>query len=167
MVSFSGCGISRQCCNHPYIIDESLQPLLLKVAFLNVGIKASGKLQLLDSMLTELITNKLRALILFQKQTVTKIFNDKNNERFFFLMETSVCHPSIKLSSVDTTIIYDICYSFIHVQDSPSSSIIACWCWLLATALIYAGFQAVLHFCAGSREGVFMSQGILVIGILR
>ena len=88
MVSFSGCGISRQCCNHPYIIDESLQPLLLKglekveypsqkekaVAYLNVGIKASGKLQLLDSMLTELRKNRLRALILFQVCILQTIF---------------------------------------------------------------------------------------------
>ncbi|KEH26306.1 transmembrane protein, putative [Medicago truncatula] len=30
-----------------------------------------------------------------------------------------------------------VCYSFIHVHESPSSSIIACWSWLLTTALIY------------------------------
>jgi hypothetical protein len=87
-VSFTGCCISWQCCNHPYIIEESLQPLLLKgleeveypsqkekaVAYLNVGIKASGKLQLLDSMLTELRKNKLRALILFQVCILQTIF---------------------------------------------------------------------------------------------
>ncbi|RHN75974.1 putative DNA helicase [Medicago truncatula] len=42
-----------------------------------------------------------------KKQAATKIFNDKNNKRFFFLMETSACHPSIKLSSIDAIIIFD------------------------------------------------------------
>ncbi|KAL5082395.1 hypothetical protein RYX36_010816 [Vicia faba] len=140
---------TRKCCNHPYVIDPSMQTLLVKgleeVEYLNVGIKASGKLQLLDSMLKELKKNDLRALLLFQsiggsgkdsigdilddflrqrfgldsyeridkgvspskKQAAMKKFNDKNNKRFVFLMETSACLPSIKLSSIDTIIIYD------------------------------------------------------------
>ncbi|CAJ2660729.1 unnamed protein product [Trifolium pratense] len=146
----------RKCCNHPYVNDPSVQTLLFKdleevdypsdkeklVEYLNVGIKASGKLQLLDSMLTELRKNNLRALVLFQsigkdsigdilddflrqrfdvdsferidkslssskKQAAMKKFNDKNNKRFVFLMETSACLPSIKLSSIDTVIIFD------------------------------------------------------------
>ncbi|XP_058780148.1 helicase protein MOM1-like isoform X2 [Vicia villosa] len=140
---------TRKCCNHPYVNDPSMQPLLFKgleeVEYLNVGIKASGKLQLLDSMLKELKKNDLRALLLFQsiggsgkdsigdilddflrqrfgldsyeridkgvspskKQAAMKKFNDKNNKRFVFLMETCACLPSIKLSSIDTIIIYD------------------------------------------------------------
>nr|KYP50031.1 Chromodomain-helicase-DNA-binding protein 3 [Cajanus cajan] len=42
-----------------------------------------------------------------QKQAVMKKFNDKNNRRFVILLETSACLPSIKLSSVDTIIIFD------------------------------------------------------------
>ncbi|XP_050883884.1 helicase protein MOM1 isoform X3 [Lathyrus oleraceus] len=140
---------TRKCCNHPYVIDPSLQTLLVKgleeIEYLNVGVKASGKLQLLDSMLKELKKNDLRALVLFQsiggsgkdtigdilddflrlrfgldsyeridkgvssskKQAAMKKFNDKNNKRFVFLMETCACLPSIKLSSIDTIIIYD------------------------------------------------------------
>ncbi|XVF68548.1 hypothetical protein PTKIN_Ptkin11bG0011700 [Pterospermum kingtungense] len=61
---------SRKCCDHPYVVDESLQMLLTKglkeVEFLDVGIKASGKLQLLDAMLLEIQKRKLKVLILFQ-----------------------------------------------------------------------------------------------------
>lgn len=53
-------------------MDPSLQILLTKglqeVAFLDVGIKASGKLQLLDMMLVEMRNRGLRVLILFQVQ---------------------------------------------------------------------------------------------------
>ncbi|XP_022728687.1 uncharacterized protein LOC111284231, partial [Durio zibethinus] len=61
---------SRKCCDHPYVVDQSLQLLLTKglkeVEFLDVGIKASGKLQLLDAMLLEIKKQKLKVLILFQ-----------------------------------------------------------------------------------------------------
>ncbi|KAK3226957.1 hypothetical protein Dsin_006819 [Dipteronia sinensis] len=59
----------RKCCDHPYLVDESLQGLLIKdkvTELLDVGIKASGKLQLLDSMLSEMKSRGLRVLILFQ-----------------------------------------------------------------------------------------------------
>ncbi|KAK4255115.1 hypothetical protein QN277_008152 [Acacia crassicarpa] len=140
---------SRKCCNHPYLVDESLQSLLIKdlppAEILDVGIKASGKLQLLDSMLMELQKQGLRVLILFQflgghgkvsigdilddlirqrfgpdsyeridkgvmnskKQSALKMFNNKDHGRFVFLLEANACHPSIKLSSVDTIIIFD------------------------------------------------------------
>lgn len=42
-----------------------------------------------------------------KKQAAMKIFNDKNNKRFVFLLETCACLPSIKLSSVDAVIIFD------------------------------------------------------------
>ncbi|TXG58175.1 hypothetical protein EZV62_016004 [Acer yangbiense] len=59
----------RKCCDHPYLVDETLQSLLIKdkeTELLDVGIKASGKLQLLDSMLSEMKNRGLRVLILFQ-----------------------------------------------------------------------------------------------------
>ncbi|KAI9077847.1 hypothetical protein K1719_040193 [Acacia pycnantha] len=140
---------TRKCCNHPYLVDESLQSLLIKdlppAEILDVGIKASGKLQLLDSMLMELKKQGLRVLILFQflgghgkvsigdilddlirqrfgpdsyeridkgvmnskKQSALKMFNNKDHGRFVFLLEANACHHSIKLSSVDTIIIFD------------------------------------------------------------
>ncbi|KAK9022272.1 hypothetical protein V6N11_002552 [Hibiscus sabdariffa] len=61
---------SRKCCDHPYDVDQSLQMLLTKglkeVEFLEVGIKASGKLQVLDAMLWEIKKRELKVLILFQ-----------------------------------------------------------------------------------------------------
>ncbi|RDX66559.1 Helicase protein MOM1, partial [Mucuna pruriens] len=139
---------TRKCCSHPYVVDPKLKLSLNKglepIEYLDVEIKASGKLQLLDSMLQELRKNALRVLILFQsirgsgrvmadylddllrqrfgsdsyeridkglsnskKQAAMKTFNDKNNRRFVFLLETCACLPSIKLSSVDTIIIFD------------------------------------------------------------
>ncbi|KAL4335632.1 hypothetical protein GQ457_07G034500 [Hibiscus cannabinus] len=61
---------SRKCCDHPYDVDQSLQMLLTKglqeFEFLEVGIKASGKLQVLDAMLWEIKKRELKVLILFQ-----------------------------------------------------------------------------------------------------
>ncbi|KAK8988434.1 hypothetical protein V6N11_029824 [Hibiscus sabdariffa] len=61
---------SRKCCDHPYDVDQSLQMFLTKglqeVEFLEVGIKASGKLQLLDAMLWEIKKRELKVVILFQ-----------------------------------------------------------------------------------------------------
>ncbi|KAK4779507.1 hypothetical protein SAY87_015613 [Trapa incisa] len=61
---------ARKCCDHPYLVDTDLQQLLVKDLpvdqYLDVGIKASGKLQLLDKLLLELRNRGLRALILFQ-----------------------------------------------------------------------------------------------------
>lgn len=59
-----------QCCDHPYLVDASLQSLLTKslpvTEYLDVGIKASGKLQFLDAILSEMKNQGLRVLILFQ-----------------------------------------------------------------------------------------------------
>ncbi|XP_039052332.1 helicase protein MOM1-like [Hibiscus syriacus] len=61
---------SRKCCDHPYYLDQSLKTLLTKglqeVEFLEVGIKSSGKLQLLDAMLWEIRKRELKVLILYQ-----------------------------------------------------------------------------------------------------
>ncbi|KAK8641482.1 hypothetical protein V6N13_010885 [Hibiscus sabdariffa] len=68
---------SRKCCDHPYDVDQSLQMLLTKglkeVEFLEVGIKASGKLHLLDAMLWEIKKRELKVLILFQLCTCLPI----------------------------------------------------------------------------------------------
>ncbi|KAH1143658.1 hypothetical protein GLYMA_12G175400v4 [Glycine max] len=139
---------TRKCCSHPYLVGPELQPSLNKglkpIEYLDFDLKASGKLQLLDSMLEELRKNDLRVVILFQsiggsgrvignyledllrpkfgsdsyeridkslppskKNAAMKKFNDKNNKRFVFLLETCACLPSIKLSSVDSIIIFD------------------------------------------------------------
>ncbi|KAL6316589.1 hypothetical protein AAG906_018844 [Vitis piasezkii] len=47
-----------KCCDHPYIVDLSLQSFLTKglpeIEYLDVGIDATGKLQLLDRMISEI-----------------------------------------------------------------------------------------------------------------
>ncbi|PWA79294.1 helicase [Artemisia annua] len=116
--------------------------------FLDVGIKASGKLQFLDLILPELRKRELRVLILYQplsgsgkgspsigdilddflrqrfgedsyeridgvgivpskKQAALNNFNNKDMGRFVFLLEYRACLPSIKLSSVDTVIVFN------------------------------------------------------------
>ncbi|GAB2285063.1 hypothetical protein Dimus_019519 [Dionaea muscipula] len=59
-----------KCCNHPYVLEPSLQPALTKGCTLDdlydIGGKASGKLQLLDAILSELKIRGLRFLILYQ-----------------------------------------------------------------------------------------------------
>ncbi|KAK8645588.1 hypothetical protein V6N13_119412 [Hibiscus sabdariffa] len=83
---------SRKCCDHPYDVDQSLQMLLTKglkeVEFLEVGIKASGKLQLLDAMLWEIKKRELKVLILFQyiggsgRDLIGDILDDFLRQRF-------------------------------------------------------------------------------------
>ncbi|KAM3692138.1 hypothetical protein ACJW31_08G066000 [Castanea mollissima] len=140
---------TRKCSDHPYVADPSLQELLTTglqpVEYLDVGINASGKLQLLDLMLMEIKKRGLRALILFQaiggsgrdtigdilddflrqrfgaesyervemgvirskKEAAMNKFNNKECGRFVFLLEYRACLPSVKLSSVDTVLIFD------------------------------------------------------------
>ncbi|KAI3882833.1 hypothetical protein MKX03_016629 [Papaver bracteatum] len=61
---------TRKCCDHPYFVNPSLQKTLmnglLEAEFLNVGIKASGKLQVLDTILSETKKQGLRVVIIFQ-----------------------------------------------------------------------------------------------------
>ncbi|XP_059297528.1 uncharacterized protein LOC132050331 isoform X1 [Lycium ferocissimum] len=137
----------RKCCDHPYILDPLLQPFnkgLSPAEILEVGIKASGKLQFLDKMLAEMRLRQHRVVVLFQsivgnkasigdilddflrqrfgedsyervesgvvsskKQASLHMFNKKESGRFVLLLENRVCLPSIKLSSVDSVIIYD------------------------------------------------------------
>lgn len=45
-------------------------------------------------------------LVASKRQAALNMFNDKERGRFVFLIENRACHPSIKLSSVDTIIIF-------------------------------------------------------------
>ncbi|CAH9075251.1 unnamed protein product [Cuscuta europaea] len=59
----------RKCCDHPYIFDGSVLPLnkgLSPTEILDFGIKASGKLLLLDKMLSEMKHKHLSVVIYFQ-----------------------------------------------------------------------------------------------------
>ncbi|PIA49130.1 hypothetical protein AQUCO_01300175v1 [Aquilegia coerulea] len=82
----------RKCCDHPYLVDQSLPILLTKdlpeVKYLEVGINASGKLQTLEKILSEIKTRGLRALILFQsiggsgRNCIGDILDDFLRQRF-------------------------------------------------------------------------------------
>ncbi|GAB2275172.1 hypothetical protein Dimus_009933 [Dionaea muscipula] len=81
-----------KCCNHPYVIDPSLQPALTKDCtfdeIYDFGGKASGKLQLLDAMLLKLKNQGLRLLILYQpicgvgRDNIGDILEDYLRHRF-------------------------------------------------------------------------------------
>ncbi|KAL9413159.1 hypothetical protein AB3S75_041764 [Citrus x aurantiifolia] len=80
---------ARKCCDHPYLVDKSLQSLLVKdlelAEYLDVGVKASGKLQLLDTMLSELKNQGSRVIILFQSiggGSLGDILDDFVRQRF-------------------------------------------------------------------------------------
>ncbi|KAI3831793.1 hypothetical protein MKX03_000135 [Papaver bracteatum] len=61
---------TRKCCDHPYFVNPSLQKILTKglseAEYLKFGIKASGKLQVLDKILSETKKQGLRVVIIFQ-----------------------------------------------------------------------------------------------------
>ncbi|KAE8814203.1 Chromodomain-helicase-DNA-binding protein 3 [Hordeum vulgare] len=60
----------RKCCDHPYLVDATLQTSLTKdhpvTDILDIGVRASGKLLLLDKMLQEIKGKGQRVLILTQ-----------------------------------------------------------------------------------------------------
>ncbi|KAI4373541.1 hypothetical protein MLD38_011658 [Melastoma candidum] len=81
----------RKCCDHPFIVDTKLPNLLSKdvpaTDYLDIGIKASGKLVLLDKLLHELKKQKMRVLVLFQHiggclDTTGDILDDYMRQRF-------------------------------------------------------------------------------------
>ncbi|GAB2233649.1 hypothetical protein Droror1_Dr00002876 [Drosera rotundifolia] len=80
-----------KCCNHPYVSDPSLQSLFVKDCAGNlcdIGCKASGKLELLDAILSESKGRGLRFLILYQpvgsdgKDNIGDILEDYLQYRF-------------------------------------------------------------------------------------
>ncbi|KAL9269716.1 Helicase protein MOM1-like protein [Drosera capensis] len=80
-----------KCCNHPYVTDPSLQSSLAKNCVGNlcdIGCEASGKLQLLDTILSESKGRGLRFLILYQpvgsdgKDSMGDILEDYLQYRF-------------------------------------------------------------------------------------
>ncbi|KAL6577385.1 hypothetical protein OROMI_011661 [Orobanche minor] len=83
---------ARKCCVHPYLLDSSVQERLVaeqrSAELLDIGIKASGKLELLDVMLTEIKTRGLRVVVLFQliiglgKASTGNILEDFLMQRF-------------------------------------------------------------------------------------
>lgn len=61
---------TRKCCDHPFLVDWSLRSVVLKgiptADHFDVEIQLSGKLQLLNKILSEIERRGLRVVILFQ-----------------------------------------------------------------------------------------------------
>ncbi|KAL3629549.1 hypothetical protein CASFOL_026771 [Castilleja foliolosa] len=104
---------ARKCCDHPYSLDLSLQERLIAdkrpaAEILDIGIKASGKLELLDVMLKEIKVRGLQALVLFQlingSGAIGNFLDDFLCQRFgpgtFERVESSV-NPSKKQAAVN------------------------------------------------------------------
>ncbi|XP_065039440.1 uncharacterized protein LOC103972914 isoform X4 [Musa acuminata AAA Group] len=83
---------TRKCCDHPYLVDESLQSSLTRglpvTEYLDIGVNASGKLLVLDKILQMIQNQGLRVLILFQstgragKTSIGDILDDFLRQRF-------------------------------------------------------------------------------------
>ncbi|KAK1389524.1 PHD-type domain-containing protein [Heracleum sosnowskyi] len=64
--------LTRKCCDHPSLVDHSVQSFLAtslpesESDHLDIGVKISGKLQLLDKILTEAKKRSLKVLVMFQ-----------------------------------------------------------------------------------------------------
>lgn len=64
--------VSFQCCDHPSLVDHSVQSFLAaslpesESDHLDIGVKISGKLQLLDKILNEAKKRSLKVLVMFQ-----------------------------------------------------------------------------------------------------
>ncbi|CAA3025175.1 helicase MOM1-like isoform X1 [Olea europaea subsp. europaea] len=82
----------RKCCDHPYLVDSSVQEGLIAEGraneLLDTGIKACGKLQLLDIILSEIKNKGQQVLILFQTvvglggASIGDILDDFMRQRF-------------------------------------------------------------------------------------
>ncbi|WRX24831.1 SNF2 [Theobroma cacao] len=76
----------RECCDHPYLLDQSLQSVVTKGLSaeenLAVGIKVSGKLQLLDKILVETKARGLRSIGGSGRDSIGNILDDFICQRF-------------------------------------------------------------------------------------
>ncbi|RWR81523.1 helicase protein MOM1-like protein isoform X1 [Cinnamomum micranthum f. kanehirae] len=111
---------TRKCCDHPYLVDVSLQSTLTKghpeVEYLDIGsIGGSGRNSIGD-ILDDFLRQRFgpdsyervdSGLLVSKKQASLNMFNSKERGRFVFLIENRACLSSIKLTGVDAVIIYD------------------------------------------------------------
>ncbi|KAL3618573.1 hypothetical protein CASFOL_037655 [Castilleja foliolosa] len=103
----------RKCCDHPYLVDPSIQERMIAerrpaAELLNVGIKASGKLQILEMMLTQVKARGLQVLVLFQSVgsggfSASDILDDFLAQKFgqnSYGRVEAKCSPTSKLAAV-------------------------------------------------------------------
>lgn len=89
--------------------------MLATFEFLLQLLGGSGKVSIGD-ILDDLVRQRFgpdsyerieKGVLYSKKQGALKMFNNKDHGRFVFLLEANACHPNIKLSSIDTIIIFD------------------------------------------------------------
>ncbi|MED6198358.1 hypothetical protein PIB30_065626 [Stylosanthes scabra] len=102
----------RKCCNHPFLVDRSLYDSVNKGLSieeqLNIGIKASGKLQLLENLLLKARSRGFRVMILFQSTSdstsIGDILDDVLCRRFgedCYVRYAAGYAPKVKQSALD------------------------------------------------------------------
>ena len=66
--------LMQQCCDHPYLVDQSLQSTLTKdrpiTDILDIGVRSCGKLLLLDRMLQQIKIQGLKEFLFFRRWDV-------------------------------------------------------------------------------------------------
>ncbi|XP_024520221.1 uncharacterized protein LOC9662892 [Selaginella moellendorffii] len=71
--------VLRDCCSHPYLVSETLAKsvgeLVPQEEWLNAGIRASGKLELMHKMLSHFYLNKKKTLIIVQNTRSKQLMN--------------------------------------------------------------------------------------------
>ncbi|KAK8994621.1 hypothetical protein V6N11_045697 [Hibiscus sabdariffa] len=113
----------RKCCDHPYLLDQSLQFISTKglsaEANLDVGIKSVGGSgrdsvgNILDDFLCQRFGKYSYVRIdgggyaVSKKKAVVNLFNSKESGRQFLLLEDRACLSSIKLSAVDVVVLFN------------------------------------------------------------
>ncbi|XP_022634948.1 uncharacterized protein LOC106757728 isoform X6 [Vigna radiata var. radiata] len=104
---------TRKCCNHPYLLEPALHNSVAKglpvEEHLDIGIKASGKLLLLEKILLEAKSRGLRVLILFQSScgsgSIGDILDDVLCQRFgldCYVRYDRAYTPKTKEAALDT-----------------------------------------------------------------
>ncbi|XP_052728676.1 uncharacterized protein LOC108322436 isoform X6 [Vigna angularis] len=104
---------TRKCCDHPYLLEPALHNSVAKglpvEEHLDIGIKASGKLLLLEKILLEAKSRGLRVLILFQSScgsgSIGDILDDVLCQRFgidCYVRYDRAYTPKTKEAALDT-----------------------------------------------------------------